>query len=470
MKKILFILAISIGTYYVNAQEALTLYNMEGLNQSIQYNPSFIPSNKWYMGIPGLSSTSVLFTNSGFTWRDLHHRNADDSMTLDVENAINKLKDKNFISFSVRSNIIEGGFFVKKNFISFNVSEKANFNLIFPRELFELLFYGNGAFIGQEVDLRRMGFDATHYREYAIGWARELNKKVTLGTRLKYLYGMENYSSAKTDLNFYTSPDDYTLELHSDYVINTSGTSNDTTGNSGNYVFGLKNTGLGADISATYRYNDRWKINASIIDIGYINWKSNVKNIVAVSGDYTFRGIDINAFLSDDSTSSFESVTDSISDAFTPDETYESYKSWLPAHIYMNVSYRIDQRMTASGLIHAQCFRNTVQPTFTAALNRKVSNHFTASLSYSMINHHLNNLGVGFGVNAGALQFYMITDNIIGTISPLNNHLTHVQFGFNLIFGRPVYKKLTTDYGVQNKSLAPIDAGQVPDNTNTKED
>ena len=64
----------------------------------------------------------------------------------------------------------------------------------------------------------------------------------------------------------------------------------------------------------------------------------------------------------------------------------------------------------------------------------------------------------------------MISDNIIGTINPLSHHTAHIQFGFNLIFGRPVIKKVTTNYGVQNKSLPKIDSGTVPSNTNTKED
>lgn len=469
MKKIYLSIALLLIVLSSIGQQSLTLYNMDAIGQSSQVNPSLLPINRMYIGIPMVSSTSFLFTNSGFTWRDLHKVKSGDSIKLDIENAISKLAEKNFISLSIRTNILETGFKLKKNYFTLNVAEKVNFNFTFPKELFELLYSGNGAFVGQEIDLKNMSFDLTHYREYAFGWAREISKKVTVGTRLKYLYGMENYSSAKSNLSFYTSPDDYAIELSSNYIINTSSSANGD-GNSGGYLFGLKNTGFAADFSTTYRYNNRWKFNASIIDFGYINWKSNVKNLVTETGSYRFDGVDMNEFINSDSSSGFANVSDTISSTFTPKENSDAYKTTLPTHLYFNTSFQVDQRMTATGLLHAQVIRGTYQPTFTAGLNRRVTNHFSASLNYSIINHHFNNLGIGIAANAGAFQFYMISDNIIGTINPLSHHTAHIQFGFNLIFGRPVIKKVTTNYGVQNKSLPKIDSGTVPSNTNTKED
>lgn len=144
MKKILFTLNLILSVSLLHAQQALTLYNMDVIGQSTQVNPSLMPENGMYIGIPALSSTTFLFTNSSFTWRDLHWVRQDDSVNLDIENAISKLPDKNFISLSVRTNILEAGFKIKNNYFSMNVSEKMNFNLTFPKELFELLVHGNG--------------------------------------------------------------------------------------------------------------------------------------------------------------------------------------------------------------------------------------------------------------------------------------------------------------------------------------
>lgn len=437
MKKHILTIAILFTVLHIKAQQSLTLYNMDMINQSNQINPSMFPGNKHYVGIPALSGIRLHFTNSGFTWRDLHSIRTDDSVSLDINNALSKLADNNFLALSVRVNLLEAGFTIKKSYLSFNVSEKANFNLAFPKELFELFLNGNAQFIGRQVDINA-DFDITHYREYAIGITRPVSKKVVLGAKVKYLYGMENISSASNNFSFYTAPDDYRLELSSEYVVNTSLPGNNPNGGMSDYITGFKNTGFGADFGVTYMMNEKWKLNASIVDFGYIRWKSNVKNLTTAPGTYSFEGIDIAEFMSD--SSSMENVMDSVSQAFTPVETAEAYTTRIPMHLYANVTYIINDRTNIAGLIHGESFAGSIQPSFTASLNKRITDHFSASLSYSIINHHFDNVGAGFVFHAGAFQFYMLSDNWIGTINPLSNHTTQVNFGFNLIWGRPKKK------------------------------
>src|SRR6187401_1750782 len=121
MKKIYLTITLILSLASGYAQQALTLYNMYGVAQTTQVNPSFIPEEKFYIGIPALSSTTFMFTNSGFTWRDLHYVRKDDSVAIQVDNAINKLADKNFIALSIRETLFEGGFRYKKNYFTFNV-------------------------------------------------------------------------------------------------------------------------------------------------------------------------------------------------------------------------------------------------------------------------------------------------------------------------------------------------------------
>jgi hypothetical protein len=122
MKKTLITLCLLLSVILTRAQQGLTIYNMDVIGQSIQVNPSLMPENGGYIGIPALSSTNVLFTNSGFTWRDLHYTRPDDSVTLDINNAVSKLPEKNYISFSARSTIMEGGFKLKNNYFSVTVT------------------------------------------------------------------------------------------------------------------------------------------------------------------------------------------------------------------------------------------------------------------------------------------------------------------------------------------------------------
>jgi hypothetical protein len=221
----------------------------------------------------------------------------------------------------------------------------------------------------------------------------------------------------------------------------------------------LKNTGFAFDLGITYFYTERWKFNASIVDFGSIRWKSNVKNYVTADGSYSFNGVDIAEFMSD-SSSSIENVTDSLSNAFEPTENSDAYTTSIPKHVAVNVSYMIDSKMSATGLLHATIFRETVQPTFTVALNRRLTNNLSASINYSMINHHINNIGAGLALSAGAFQFYMLSDNWLGTINPLSHHTMNVHFGFNLIFGKQKTKK-APDYGVHQKPVKTDTSGSI---------
>jgi len=44
----------------------------------------------------------------------------------------------------------------------------------------------------------------------------------------------------------------------------------------GNYIFN-KNNGVGIDLGAIYKYDEKITLYASIIDLGFIHWGSNVQ-------------------------------------------------------------------------------------------------------------------------------------------------------------------------------------------------
>lgn len=444
MKKILSLLYMVFLISICSAQQDLTLYNMNTIGESIEVNPSLMPANKYYVGLPGISSNYYLFSNNSFTYRDFHYVRSDDSTVIDVDKALSKLDKSNFLTSQVRINLLGFGFKIDKNYFSANITERVNFLFTFPEELFNLIDKGNGAFIGQTLDFSKIGFDASHFREYGLGWAREMNDNLTLGIRLKYLYGMENFSSTFGDLSLTTSASDYALELNTNITVNTSSPVNHPDGYDqfegigwGTYVNKLKNRGFGADLGATYKLNEKWALNTSILDLGYIKWKSDVKNFVTDAGRYFFDGVDISDFIND-STSNVEGVLDSLGNAYKAKENTNSYTTNLPTHVYLGTNYTINEKSSASALVHATFFKKTIQPTFTLGYNLKVGNHLSVAANYSVINKNFDNIGLGMSTNAGPVQLYVTTDNIIGTIDPLSNHTAHVHFGINLIFGRPL--------------------------------
>ena len=49
---------------------------------------------------------------------------------------------------------------------------------------------------------------------------------------------------------------------------------------------GINGSGFAIDLGAVYQLNDDWSLSASIIDLGFINWKNSM--LATTNGDKTF--------------------------------------------------------------------------------------------------------------------------------------------------------------------------------------
>src|SRR5687767_2746574 len=131
MKKTTRYLLLSISlifSYTLFAQQSLTLYNMEVVPQRMYANPAFFPSySKVNIGLPIISSQYFNLSNSGFKYSDLIKHRADDSLYVDYNNMLSKLKKNNYLTVAAQPDLLSFGFAIKKNYFSFNMTEKVNF-------------------------------------------------------------------------------------------------------------------------------------------------------------------------------------------------------------------------------------------------------------------------------------------------------------------------------------------------------
>jgi outer membrane protein OmpA-like peptidoglycan-associated protein len=422
------------------AQQNLTLYNMEMVPQRLYANPAFIPSNKIYIGLPILSSEYINFSNSGFKYSDLiRHRG--DSLYVDYNNMLSKLSKNNYISAAIQPDLLSFGFKIKeKNYFSFNITEKVNFRFRYPKNFMELIWKGNGGLLGEEVKLN-FGVNFTHYREYGIGYAREINDKLTVGGKVKYLYGMENVWTERSDISLTTDPNYYAVTAKSDIKINTSGldTSSFNNVNVKNYLFKKKNNGFGIDLGGVYKFNDKLTLSASVIDLGFIKWKDAVNNYQSrdPNASFTYEGMDINQLVNSDSTNNpAKKMTDSLAKIFKIDTVHNSYTTHLSSQIYIGGNYKLAEKINVGALLYGQVFDKVIHPALALSYNQKVGNWLNFSLSYSMYNRSYNNVGLGLALGNGPVQFYMISDNVLGAFFPQNTKNLHLNFGLNLTFGK----------------------------------
>lgn len=446
MKKALCLFSFLTGLFFCKdsrAQQNFTLYNMNFVPQRSYLNPGFIPgAGRIFIGIPALSSEYFNISNNGFKYSDAIRHRDDDSLYIDFGNVLSKLSKDNYLSTNYHVDLLSFGIAVEKNYFSFNITEKVDFRFRYPKSFMEFLWKGNGAFLDKEVKFN-FGLNFSHYREYALGAAREINDKLSVGIKLKYLYGMENFHTKKTDISLFTDADDFAITAKGNIELNSSGLSDDSTNefSFSEYAFKRGNNGFGADIGFAYKATEKFTVSASLLDMGFINWKYRTNNYVShdQNANFTYRGFELNQLINSDSASTKDigqALGDSLAKIFKIDTLHNGYKTKLSPQMYIGGNYAFSESSSAGVLVYWQSFDRKIHPGIAFSYNHKLADWLNISGSYSIYNRSLTNVGLGAAVTGGPVQFYIVTDNIFGMIFPQNTKNLQLHFGINFILGK----------------------------------
>lgn len=444
----------------VVAQESNTMLLMKGMPQSNLQNPALHnDSSQLVIGLPGLSGM-YFDLNSGFASHDLIHQGTgvlSDSLVLDMEGFLDKLKPTNNIVQNFSLPLFYMGIRSKSSFFSLGITEKQVTRFSFDKSFISFINDGNAPYIGQNYDLGNIDLDAFHYREYALGYSNEIIKnKLTIGIKAKLLYGKMAYQTEYMNLKIATAADISAIDLKSDMRINMSmpvraefdeqgyfTTMNGDDMEPKDYMLQKGNTGMAFDLGAVYKLNPQITFFGSIIDMGKISFKKDLNNL-----DYTFSyrwdGLDISNSVDKaqadyvDPADLMEEEADKIEEAFKPqrsDFSTDAFSMTIPMKIYLGGSYALNEKVNF-GLVD-RLYKNGdfTQNAVTLSANTMLNNFFSVSGSYSAIGSSYANLGLGMAIRAGFFQFYMVGDNILA-ISPSRTQYANLRFGVNFLFGR----------------------------------
>jgi hypothetical protein len=471
-KRLVFFFALSftVNTY---SQQDLTIHLMPIIPQSSYTNPAFQPIPKWYIGFPALSSVYMGIGHSGFAYNDLfHHNTVEDSLNVTIGNMISKLAKVNYLSTNLSEELLCFGFKAGKGYFDFSYGIKANFQFSYPRDLIKLAWQGNGQFVGSKADFSGIGINASLYKELAIGYSRNVkidNQNFVFGIRVKMLNGLMNVYTQKSTATWGIDQSDFGYSMNTNFKINmdiptSAAESLDSMGsntyNGGNnnltasqFIFNPTNKGYGVDLGASYKYSNKWTFGLSVLDLGFINWKtgsgSSVRNYSSNVSNFNFDGIDISQFLGmNDSLQKIKTKAyeDSLKNIFKIKSTQNSYKAPLGTKFYLTAEYSLTRHDVAGLLFRGEMLNGRLHPSATVSYNKWFGNMFSASLSYSMENRSYNNVGLGMALNLGPWQIYVLTDNFYCLINPEGTKTINLHFGWNFIFGYKESKPNETMY------------------------
>lgn len=461
MKKLLLIaLVLFLLQGYATAQDVLTLHPLSSIPQASYENPSQMPDCKIHIGcfpvvfVPVFSSMYTHVSNSGFKYDDVVHvRKSNDSLYIDMDDVADGLHKKDHLMINTQFEYLSFGFKMgKKEYINFSFSEKFNTRFTYPRDLIRMAWYGNAPFVGSYLDFTGLGIDVLHYREFAVGYAYEINKRWTAGARLKLLFGLGNIWTRRTNATLSVQEDYYDLIANSDMIVYTSAPQfvydqittkgrKLTSSDAKEYLTNFNNPGIALDLGVTWKINDKFTASASVNDLGLIYWTTGTRKFVSSHKSFAFKGFDVTEFMKNDTVrfgDLLTSLVDSLGKVFTIDEKEKNYTTPLNTKIYLSGYYNISPKDKVMVITRTDIYENTIHPNFAVGYTRKFGTILDFSISYAYMNRNWLNLGIGTSVRLGPFQFWLATDNFLAAIIPYHTKSMNVNFGCNIvIYNKP---------------------------------
>jgi hypothetical protein len=442
-----------------------TLYFMYPVPQAIHTNPALYYNCRTYVELPVISSIRYSYSNSGFGYHDaLHYGSGSnaDSLIIDINNLEKKLKNRNYLRNDATVNIAGAGFRILERFyVHFNISNFTENREGYPDDLVALKDGNWNIETGEprDIDLGGLGIRGLNYFQVAAGVSTEIIQGLFLGATLKYLKGTGSISSKQSDLRIDTEGDpvqvravsNITLRssfpvditLDADGFVESADFSNSFANPLQDFLLN-KNHGGGIDLGAIWEYDEQLTLAASIIDLGFIRWASNVQQFVT-DADFNYSGYDLRSYYqSVGTTDFFESLVDSITDSFRPESREKPYYTALTPKLYAGAAYQLFPKIKVSALTRTEFFDR--RPHFALTLSGMYSPlpFLHGSLSYSIMNNKVNHLGFGLVAGGRGAQFYIVSDHIpwrwvkdsgSGAVWPYNARTMNFRLGVNLIFG-----------------------------------
>ncbi|MBT5289475.1 MAG: hypothetical protein HOL35_04800 [Flavobacterium sp.] len=454
MKKyiLFFILAI---TSSINAQQQLS-FSFGEIPQNLMLNPGAETNFKSHYGIPVFSNLSFRAGFTGFTLADLFLNDSRD-FNLKFEEVLNKIDSDDYININTVVEVLSAGLRIDdKTYVSVGFYEELDLITYFPKDITELVYYGNEPFLNRPFSISELVMKADMLGVLHAGMSRKVDEKLTIGGRVK-LYSSSlnietnNNSGTITATTNNTNIIRQTLD-NLDAEIRTSGItdSNGDANESFNDVFSNTllggNLGLGFDVGLTYHFSPQLEFTGSIIDVGFIKYSKNIRNYTA-KGNYILDGINFE-YNSDDPSDYWEQLEEDFNANVPTGETENTYTSWRPMKINAALKYSFGEKRSkfCYTKTHKQYYYNSIgfqihtimrplkpQLSFTSFYEKSFSKKIHTKFTHTINDYSAAIFGVATSLRVGKLNIFGVLDNILAVTDVASANNISLNFGFNIV-------------------------------------
>ncbi len=228
------------------------------------------------------------------------------------------------------------------------VAERRHLNLEMTGDFFNMGFFGNAMFENKIAKLAAFQLDFISYQQIGLGLEKKLKLNDNLhqwGVMANFLNGRNAQRAILNKADLFTATDGAFIELD----INGSYNRTDSIKNRQLIPNPAKGAGFSFDLYYQLITKDKHKLQVSVMDLGYINWKNNA---IAYNYDTLFRfeGIQIPNLL-ELNDSLVRLSQDSIVNRAQKSNN-KSFKTILPAWLQLSYSHQlIPQKLALNAIV-----------------------------------------------------------------------------------------------------------------------
>ena len=499
------ILSGAVATLFVSdamaqTQNSRSTYFLEGSTYRHELNPAFM-GERGYVSFPGLGNLTFGAQSTAGVGSFIFKKANGDLTTfmngdITSKEFLKKLPNSTKLGMVLDETILSTGFYAWGGFNTIGISMKSNTNTNIPKELFKFMKNGVDSEAGSLYNVKDIGIVSTNYAEIALGHAREVNDRLTVGIKVKGLVGLAKATMHIDELNIFASEDKWTItpknaELYlsakglivptkgetgnyedTDYTLDTNGNrTNVLKEGSSNQIsyediefddnnIGPTGFGLAFDFGATYQLNDAWTFSASVLDLGFISWKNTTKG--SMQNSFTFDGFEDIVVKDDEGKENsldnqIDRIGDDLAELANFDKTGSNMKRTTALAATMN--FGAQYTLPAYDRLNFGLLSSTrLQGRYTWTEARVSANVAPLSWFEASVNYALSNFGSAAGVmlnfHPRGFNFFIGADVPIGKFepayyAPINRVMANVNLGINFTFG-PKHKRKYKTVEVQS--------------------
>jgi outer membrane protein OmpA-like peptidoglycan-associated protein len=449
-----------------------TLYFMKNVSVRHELNPAFQPLSNVYIDLPVIPSLYISMGNNSLSLSDVVYPVRQPNGTYKttwfkhsqqgIDDLHSSLQDVTRIHFENELGLLAFGFRVKNSYITLGAKQRSFSGIYLPKDLFTLPLKGSGT-DGKEFNMDHLALNASTYTELALGYALEINDRLSVGAKAKMLLGQINLSLDVERFRVNVSREQWNIDLnaqanmtipYAEYVESADGKNirkidiRDPENVSDYVDLLMKPEGRGAavDLGVAYKLlNNHLTLSASVVDLGFIKWNDTHTANMPIDVNFNYDGLKLqvdNGNITDDKGNSdwFDGYADALEDSIRYTTSHNAYRTSIATKLLIGAEYSMLNEKISIGLLSRNTFIDkTVFKEMTASLNLLPATWFNTSVSYSLLNGRSSSLGLGVSGRIGPFSLYVAGDYVptryTKELVPYELQTTNLQLGFILNFG-----------------------------------